>query len=529
MSHPITVGDLPDAWRQEMAEWRAGTRSVHRPGPSGLPVEGASADWHYQNEHQFLRQMELVRDYERNDPVCNSVLTRLTANVCQRGFTLDPQTGSDFDALASERWQEWADNPLACDVQGRLTFNELAATAFRSTVRDGDYFVVPLSSGRLKTYEAHRARTPRNTTRNVVHGVLLDQHQRPQQYWFCDEGLTPFEAFTRVADAVKVDAFDPQGNPAVFHVLRTPRNTQSRGVSWMAPSIDVLEMSATIQFAKMVHQQVVSCYALILERALDHRPEHADGDREAEYKLWKQGIRQSQDSVGPGTLYETLPGDKLSMHSPNVPNAEFFDHAKLLLTFLAMNLSVPVNVLMLDPSDTNFSGWRGAIDQARQEWRVLQQWLSNRLHTPTYRWWLRYMAATDKRFEAAASSLGPAYFRHEWKAPAWQYIEPQKDALADAAILHTGMGPRRRLMANRGISYDEEMPALLAELEWELRQTMLIAARLNEEFKGQNIGAPIDWREAAQARGILPSIAIASLQGSLDPEPAQKTTPKEAA
>lgn len=508
-----------ESWSQLRSAWRAGTRSRHRPTPQGLPAGSASGDWHYANEHEFLRQMELVRHYERNDPVVNGALNRLQSNVVQNGYTLDPQTeDEETDARLKQDWLEWSQDPYRCDRSGQRTFDELAALAFRSAVRDGDAFLVPLKSGTIKLYEAHRCRTPSNTSRNVVHGILLDEHRQPLEYWFTREPIEPTAAFELVGDAHRVKAFDSLGRPQVFHVSRPTRESQARGVSWMAPSIDYIEMSSNIHFAKMVQQLVVSCYSLIIDRTSpSFRPEDAEADEAGRDKTrdeYLQSLMRPLEDIVPGTIYDPLPGEKLVGFSPNVPNPEFFEHATMLLTFLAINVDVPVAVLLLDPRQTNFSGWRGAIDQARVSWRAMQQWLVRRVHRPTYQWWVRRKLASEPWLQEKFAA-GVDVYAHDWKPPAWAYIQPEEDARADQLIIQSGMESRKKRMAARGLSYDDEMPANFSELEWELKQCVDIATSVNEYMADKEAGKPFDVREVAIARGVIPNPNATSLSAPL--------------
>jgi len=53
-------------------------------------------------------------------------------------------------------------------------------------------------------------------------------------------------------------------------------------------------------------------------------------------------------------------------------------------------------VFLLDASETNFSGFRGEIDQARQRWREVQSWRMGSFHGPVYEWKVRQGAVTDQ-------------------------------------------------------------------------------------------------------------------------------------
>ena len=61
---------------------------------------------------------------------------------------------------------------------------------------------------------------------------------------------------------------------------------------------------------------------------------------------------------------------------------------------------LPLCVFLLDASETNYSGFRGAIDQARQRWREVQSWMMTSFHGPVYEWKVRQWAVNARRGDA---------------------------------------------------------------------------------------------------------------------------------
>ena len=509
--------------------------------PNGLPSQGAGADYHYRDDSTYLRLIELVRDFERNDPIIRAAFHRIVSNVVQNGFTLDIDTGDpELDKrIGEELWQPWAEEPGDCDVQGELTFHEMEQLVCRAVDRDGDIFAVPTTSGHLRFYEADRCRTPlgRHSTGGIVHGVQLNQNRRRMAYYFTREVLEPWRQSLDLADMTRIAARDATGAANVFHVFAPDRISQTRGVSACAPSLDTIDKRKRIDFAKMVQQQMVSCYALLIERDSSWNPEDAAAanegdDRKFDRDDYVKGMQRSWEKMFPGMVYDGLPGEKLTGMSTNVPNAEYFEQVMLLLTYIAVSLDLPVQVLLLDPTKTNFSGWRGAVDQARQRWQVRQKNLISKFHRRVYRWKLRQWLRQHTWLQDAWLQGGLNVFGHQWNPPAWSYIEPLTDVKADELIVRGGHNSRRGVLAKRGMNYDQVMPQVFGELESELTACAEIAVRVNEKFEGKPFGKPLDVREVAAARGIIAHGGGATLNASLDGdegEAAKQTDPAEAA
>src|SRR5258705_2144455 len=231
---------------------------------------GAGADYHYRNEADFLRILEYARDFDRNDIVVGQGVDRFLDNFLQGGFQLDTETGDE--ALNQDlwaRWQNWAKDPEQVGAAGELNWCSIERLIPREVAVDGDVCALPLASGQLEIMEAHRLRTPTNTKRNVIHGVLLDRNRRRMEYWFTQDDIDPFATVSNVSSMRRVAARDADGNKQVFHCYRPKRMTQTRGLSLFTPIFDAIGMHDDIQFATLLKQQIASCIVFLRERLAD--------------------------------------------------------------------------------------------------------------------------------------------------------------------------------------------------------------------------------------------------------------------
>jgi capsid protein len=188
------------------------------------------------------------------------------------------------------------------------------------------------------------------------------------------------------------------------------------------------------------------------------------------------------------------PGEKLQGFSPNVPNASFFEHAYLILTFIAINLNIPLMVLLLDPRQTNFSGWRGAMDMAKVGFQDVRSWMGTQFHTPVYRWWLQNEMAKDPALRSMAAKTGINVFGHQFKAPYDGYIEPFKDVQADRVLVESGLDSRRNVLARRGLDIEEVDAARVSDAALWIARCQEAAQSLSE-----TLGVEVDWRTVSEA------------------------------
>ncbi len=489
---PRAKPTLAGVFNELRADFRAGkdTRFVSR--LTGVNPSGSGADYHYRSESQWLHMLERARHYQRNDQVVGQGIRRVVANIVQDGFRLDPQTGDEeLDARIKDDWQTWTGDADLCHSEGELTFAEIEALVLSSVITDGDCFALPLRSGQLEMIEAHRCRTPSNTQRNVVHGVLLDDAAKRLEYWFTREDLATYQPLTKVSQVTPYAARNAQGERQVLHLYMPYRFSQRRGISALAPVSDTVGMHDDVQFATLVKSQMAALIAILHERGPNWQPMGS-----------QQKGPQTREDVG-GGYTRTIEGlsagleifgdidEKLSAFAPQIPSPEFFPHTMLLLTFIAINLDIPVHVLLLDPSKTNFSGWRGAIDQARLRFRQIQSWLVSKFDSPVYRWWLRRKLASEADYVEAAKRVGAKIFAHRFNPPQFPYIEPLTDVTTDDMQVGRCLNSRRRVQAARGRDQDEVAAEIVADNAQMIRLALIEAARINSEYPD----AHINWRE----------------------------------
>lgn len=485
----------------------------------GLAPMGASADWHIRFEWQYLHFMELARDVDRNDIVVGQGIDRIVSNVVQDGFNLDPQTGDDdTNKRLIDWWHDWANDKRLCHYTQTCDWHDIENLTLRNTIVDGDMFNLLLDLGSIDTVEGHRCRRPTNTIRNVVFGILKNDAGQAEEVWLTKENIQPMQQLNLVSGISRHPIYDDDGNLQVLHGVLRRRFSFTRGITALAPIFKVCGLHDDIQFAELVKRQVQSCIAFMREKPLTNTGTVETGTMgEAELRPNENTVRLLQQ-IYPGMEVEGNPGEMLKAFAPNVAGSDFVSHAMLVLTFIAVNLNLPVHVLMLDPSHTNFSGWRGAIEQARIRWRQIQRWLKSNLHRPTYAWKVRGWAAEDSKrgyLLREAARKGADLFKHIWHTPGWAYIEPLKDAQADTLRQISLLTSPRRVLGESQLDHKRIVDETVADHFYEISKAIDAAKQLEQKY-----GIPIDWHELLGKS--LPQGVTMALNATTEPDPADK-------
>lgn len=496
------------------SDYDASKRTRFKRSRVGISPSGSGSDYHYRDWYSYARIMETARDLFRNHPLVGQGVRRATSNILRGGFNLDVKTGDKvLDGELKSRWNEWAyERADDCDVQGESRWHQLERLALQNVIVDGDVLTLPLADGQVQQIEAHRLRTPGNTKKNVIHGVLLDQFRKRQEYWITKDDIDPMRSLSLVSDitAYPARAFDPiteRQERQVLHHYMPDRITQTRGITALVPVIDTAGMGDDLFFATLVKSQMNACVTILREMTTANGalPPAVGNDGIATTTDTRpDGTSRLLAGWQPGMEIFGFPGETLKGFSPNVPNAEFFQFSTLILSIIAVNLDLPVAVLLLDPSNTNFSGWRGAMDQARQRFQDIQRWLIDSMHSPIYEWKVRQWAAEDPTLRAMVqrwcsrtrvygeNGSIPNPFGHEWFAEEWPYIEPLKDAMADVVQERNMLTSPRRRSARRGVDFNQ----VTVEIMEDRKHIILEAHKAAQEINAA-IGEKLTWRDLA--------------------------------
>jgi len=455
---------------------------------TGVAPQGSGADYHYRTETQYYRDIEQARDMDRNDPLIGILADRRVDNIVQSGFKLDPKTGDKgLDLDLWERWQAYSTDPDQCDIAGECTWAEMERHCARAESIDGDIIVTGTEDGCFQVLESHAIQT-KTKVEDTFLGVTTDRYGKRLQYHVLEET----NEFATKGESYPINVRDSSGRRQVFHVYNPKRVLQTRGVTQIAPVFSYAGMLEDINFAKLVQQQVVSCFAIFRKMGMaSNGGLPTKGYGEASVETSTAGTRQIE-GVSPGMEIIGLPGEELQGFSPNVPNSEYFQQVKLILQVLGVNFGLPLCLVLMDGSETNFSGWRGAVDEARKGFVADQLNLVRRLHKPAYEWWLSRLLEEDSELRNWNDKPKINLFKHNWNLPTWSYIEPVADAEGDATQLRNALTSPRRLHNARGGDWEETADEIIEDNLYAINN----AAAKASEFNAANpTSAPLSWRD----------------------------------
>lgn len=443
--------------RAQLANWRE-IKSSHRGGISTRTSTGWQQSISYRNGTTAQRlNLASRRDRSRRvyqeHPIGRGILQTETDNVVADGFVLQAKTDSpDFNKEVEDQWQDWW---TRCDIRGLRCSSELQRQMYRSPRRDGDGGVVLVDRGGgsyLQFIPGDLIKTPDNKygDPSILDGVEVDRTSRPIAYHILDvDGLFGTRVFTRI----------PVQN---FRYL-APEVDEDMGIrgdpcySTVFEALDGLDgyLNAVIIAARMA-----AIFGLIFKGT----------NTVNEYKQLQTGTDSQGDdkrivTYENGMVRYVGPDGDVKQVNPQQPMQNTPDFVRLMCRIIGEPFGMPLEYVLNDMSQVNFSSARVGLLKYYRSCRSRQKWFKESCLDPIYRWWLsREHKKQQLGIDGAFSTAFPEkYWDHIFVAAGWAYTDPVSEAQGDFLEVAMGTKSRSQVAMERGRDFEETVDQLASE------------------------------------------------------------------
>jgi lambda family phage portal protein len=431
---------------------------------SGRPMpQGGSGDFHLWNDIDALRQES--QRFDRDNGLYRGIINRAVDNIIGEGFTLKPETGNKKTNDKLEwLWWDFCKSP---EVRGLDDWPSVERLTLRHLLVDGDIGAGKLPDGQIQVIEAERIASSRANA-DAYLGVETDPVGRPTKYYVCD-----------YTDYGQVDTSEPQQWDADDFVFVSCRNriSQTRGVPAQVCNFAMFHRINDVCDSEAISWQILSRIALAItkEDGSSFGANFGQADTSAEDKDAAQRVVD----IGDALIAIGKPGEKITGVDRNVPGANFPNSITMFLRLLGMPLGLPLELVLLDWSKTNYSSARAALLQAYQMFRGWQSLLMRRWHTPIYLWKVNQWVSEGK------ISPTDRLFEHTWITPPFAWVDPYKEAAAEGLQVDRGY----RTFGESLMSRNKDRAAFIEERKREIREAIQTAKALEEET-----GEKVPWQ-----------------------------------
>lgn len=411
-----------------------------------------------------------------------------------------------ISANAAQSWQKkteaefkmWAEKAINCDARGANNFYELQSLAVKAWLMSGDTFAAlkhvfdekynPYSL-RIQMIEADRIRTPlgeemldycsgvygltegKAKNGNKIHdGVEVDKNGRIVAYYIHNSYPNQM-MWDEECEAIRVEARGKEsGIPNILQIMDAERPDQYRGVTYLAPVIEVLLQSRRYTESQLVAALIQSMMTgwITQKDNADSLDFMEDDENEAD---GEDGEREGFDpeyQMRPGEVYRLKKGEEIIFGNPNVPTANFSDFMNSIFEMAGAALEIPKEVL-LKKFTNNYSASKGALEEMSEMVKMRRSWFVSDFCRPIYEAWLAEAVALG-RIKAPGFFNDPliraAWCGSRWDGPAQTHLDPEKEAKANELIVKNRWKTNGQIAREvYGSNYSENVEVLAEESE----------------------------------------------------------------
>ncbi len=389
------------------------------------------------------------RELVRNNSYMRKAIGTLTGDCTGAGVMVRPRTGDvAIDKRITALWADWAGTNV-CDAEGHYNIYGLQKLAVRSFFEGGETLIRriprPRSAGlkvplQLMVLEGDYLDYTKNgllTAGKIVQGVELDADGIRRNLWMFPEH--PGEM--AVAHRPTYQSM-PVPASSVIHLYEKERPGQQRGVAWAYAAMMALRHIGDYKEAELLRKRLEACFAAIVVNP-EGVSDPATGDVGVTPQITDLAGNRAE-SIEPAMFYYAKGGSDIKFPQPSNTGVGYAAYLDTELHSVAAGLLMTYELLTGDLSKVNYSSLRAGMVAYRRLMTQLQ-WTTiiPVAFDPLYR---------DFIDTAAAAGLLPldTPYTCEWSPPAWEAIDPLKDAAADQINVRSLFKTQAEVMSERG-------------------------------------------------------------------------------
>lgn len=388
------------------------------------------------------KMRRLSRDLETDSVHAAGILKRAVDNMVGCGFSLQCKTDDDgWNKRAEEYYARWAQAP---DVIGMFPEFKIDRIILNSHLRDGDVGEVLLSNGKIQIVEGHQVKDPvgRRPKGAIIHdGVEMTRTGRPVAYWVEEVGADDKKTYTRV----------PATYMTWFH--RTKRPNQPRGEPCFTPLFKLFDHSDGYVEASVVSARMAASISGVVTsgnaniRFSRNTTQDSDGNTANAFH------------VEPGTIPRLMPGETFTPYKAEQPTQYFDPFLTTLMRISGLEMGMPLELVMLNFSQTNYSSARAALQQFYRSAQCVQWEMIERVKARRFRWVIgRAMRSGELPFREDA-------FNHEWLPEPWDYLDPVAEAQGKQLMIDMGLTTLTRELRPQSVTLEERIAERSREIK----------------------------------------------------------------
>lgn len=425
-------------------------------------------------------RMQLVnqsREFMRDNPIYKGMIARAVGYIVGNGFTLQCKTGDTATNNQIEKlWRQYWKRP---EIRNILSGRKAEKMICGELLTVGDTGILKTNTGKIQLIEAEQIVGKSSYSDD---GIDKDTLGAPIAFNVGGYGINGS------IDKRTIKKYSPD----VFLFLTEPdRPSSLRGVPPCQSSFPMLHRINDVCDAEAIGWQLQTRIALSVTQVKG--PQKAFTQSRLDPDKTSDPLAARIEELDYALIFHGDVGDEIKGLERTVPGKNFSESLIMFLRLLGLPLGLPLEVILLDWSKSNYSQSRAVLEQAFTSFLGWQFELCDFGMTPVFEWWLR--GQIRSRFIKETDTI----FDHDWIKPTFPWIDQLKEALAWGEKLDRGLSLHQKALKSLGCDREDEMNARQAEVT-----DAIVRAQTIEKETGQKV--PWEIFAGLQPQNQLPSV-----------------------
>jgi len=466
----LLVGQNPTRKREIVIEGRPGYygmfgyRSATVASREGRSYSAASGERH--EKYHRTKLINQSRDFMRNNAIYKGMIEKSVSYIVGDGFTLQIRTkNKTFNTDAEQLWKQHHRWP---EIRHLLTGKKTDRMVLREILTAGDTAAILVRGGLIQLIEAEQIASKSNAD-----GIEKNDVGRPTKFWIC-----PYNK-NGMADTRHSKSYKPKD---VLFITNPERASSIRGVPPCQSAFPMLHRINDVCDSEAIAWQLLARFAII-----NNRKEGAGGaynfskaDPNKTGTAAAGSITTRITEMGYAIIVSGDPNDEIKGIERNIPGKNFSESLRTFLRLLGLPLGLPLEIILLDWTKSNYSQSRAVLEQAYEMFLDYQDMLEDYYYRPLVEWKLNQWLS-EKKLKLSKNEI----IKFDFIKPIFPWIDQLKEAQAYGAKVDRGFTTHQNVCKALKTEREDVVEAREAEIKDAIERVQRIKNETGQEVPWQ--------------------------------------------
>ncbi len=354
-----------------------------------------------------IKMVNQSRDFMVNNGIYKGMIERATNYIVSNGFILqskakDPETRNLIESL----WRNFWRRP---EIKNLLSGRKVEKMICRELLSVGDIGIIKVNNGKIQLIESEQITGKKGYTDD---GIQRDSFGTPSSFSVGGYGVSG------QIDRRTIRSYTPEQ----FLFITDPERPSSlRGVPPCQASFPMLHRINDVCDSEAIAWQLLARMAVSITREDGGQLGYNESKADPDLKDTDGKLSTRLTEIDYALIFHGQPGEKVEGIERNIPGQNFSQSLYMFLRLLGLPLGLPLEIILLDWTKSNYSQSRAVLEQAFQTFLGWQFMLEDFAMRPIFEWQIKRWVREGK----IKNTLD--IYEHDWIKPSFPWIDQQKE------------------------------------------------------------------------------------------------------